>query len=224
MTTAVFVHGAWHDTWCWNLVRERLDDAGVVSVAFDLPMTTLDADAKVLSDALDALDDDAVVIGHSWGGSVVTLGAAGHDNVRRVIYLCAFMIEAGVPVTTERRETPGASAMEIEGDICVINPELASAVFYNDVDPAIAAEATARLRPFYVTGFAPVPAELPPAWKLYPTSYVVCQQDRAIHPDDQRDMARAASDVVEWPTSHSPFLSRPDLVADFVAHKVLHSD
>ena len=59
--TAVFVHGGWHDGWSWHLVRELLDDRGVPSIALDLPMTTLDRDAAVLSAALAGIEGDAIV-------------------------------------------------------------------------------------------------------------------------------------------------------------------
>ncbi|HEX3514245.1 MAG TPA: alpha/beta fold hydrolase, partial [Trebonia sp.] len=98
--TAVFVHGGWHDGWSWHLVRELLDARGVPSVAPDFPMTTLDRDAAVLSDALAEIDGDAVVVAHSWGGSVATLGAAGAPNVRHLIYLAAVLAEAGHPTLT----------------------------------------------------------------------------------------------------------------------------
>jgi pimeloyl-ACP methyl ester carboxylesterase len=93
MTTAVFVHGGWHDGWSWHLVRELLDARGIPSVALDLPMTTLDRDAAALA----AIAGDAIVVAHSWGGSVATLGAAGAPNVRHLIYIAATMIEAGHP-------------------------------------------------------------------------------------------------------------------------------
>ena len=95
--TAVFVHGGWHDGWSWHLVRDLLDARGVLSVAPDLPMTTLDRDAAVLSATLDDIEGDAIVISHSWGGSVATLGAIGAPHVRHLIYIAAVLTEAGHP-------------------------------------------------------------------------------------------------------------------------------
>ena len=67
MTTAVLVHGGWHSASCWDLVRAELDADGIRSVAPQLPMTsTLDVDAAVVRETLDSLDDDAVVVAHSW--------------------------------------------------------------------------------------------------------------------------------------------------------------
>jgi hypothetical protein len=143
--TPVFVHGGWHDGWSWHLVRERLDARGVPSVALDLPMTTLEQDAQVLSDALAQV-----------GG----------------------------------------------------------------VDPGLAREAATHLRPFQKTGYAVVETDKAAPWRTIPTTYAVCTEDRMIHPDTQRDMAAAAgAEVVEWQSSHSPFLSHPGLVAELVAHR-----
>ncbi len=83
MTTVMLVHGGWRSASCWDLVRDELTANGIRSVAPQLPMTsTLDVDAAVLRGTLDGLGDDAVVVGHSWGGSPVTLGASGSPNVR----------------------------------------------------------------------------------------------------------------------------------------------
>jgi pimeloyl-ACP methyl ester carboxylesterase len=101
-----------------------------------------------------------------------------------------------------------------------IDPEGAAASFYHDCDPGVAAASVAQLRPMPM-GVGPVaPPDVdvpPPAWTQLPSTYVVCTDDRAVHPDSQRDMAQHADDVVVWDTSHSPMLSRPELVADLLA-------
>ena len=109
--TAVFVHGGWHDGWSWHLVRELLDARGVPSVALDLPMTTLDRDAAVLSDALAVIEGHAIVVSHSWGGSVATLGAIGAPNVRHLIYIAAVVTEAGHPTLSPPASVPVKGAM-----------------------------------------------------------------------------------------------------------------
>jgi pimeloyl-ACP methyl ester carboxylesterase len=223
--TAVFVHGGWHDGWSWHLVRELLDARGVPSVALDLPMTTLDADAAVLREALDRVPGDAVVVAHSWGGNVATLGASGAPNVRHLIYLAAVLTEAGHPTLApsavpEGRETMRSKVVIDAGATTEIDREASLAVFYPDVEPSLARQAAARLRPFQKTGYAVVETDAVAAWRTIPTTYVVCAEDRMIHPDTQRDMAAAAgAEVIEWSSSHSPFLSHPDLVADLVARR-----
>jgi len=227
--TAVFVHGGWHDGWSWHLVRELLDARGVPSVALDLPMTTLDRDAATLSDALAGVEGDAIVIAHSWGGSVATLGASGAPNVRHLIYIAAVLTEAGRPslspppaVPVKGRETLRPKVIIETDTTTTIDRAVSLAAFYHDVEPSLARQAASRLRPFQKTGYAVIETNAVAAWRLIPTTYVVCAEDRMIHPDTQREMAAAAgAEVLEWRSSHSPFLSHPDLVADLVARRAL---
>jgi pimeloyl-ACP methyl ester carboxylesterase len=227
--TAVFVHGGWHDGWSWHLVRELLDPRGIPSVALDLPMTTLDQDAAVLSAALAGIEGDAIVISHSWGGSVATLGAIGAPNVRHLIYIAAVLTEAGhptlSPVPAKGRETLRSKVLIETDTTTTIDREGSLAAFYHDVEPSLARQAASRLRPFQKTGYAVVQTDAVAAWRTIPTTYVVCAEDRMIHPDNQREMAAAAgAEVLEWPSSHSPFLSHPDLVADLVARRATSPD
>jgi pimeloyl-ACP methyl ester carboxylesterase len=217
----VLVHGGWHSASCWDLVRAELNADGIRSVAPQLPMTsTLDVDAAVVRETLDNLGDDAVVIAHSWGGSPVTLGASGAPNLRHLIYLAAFMIEAGRPAPVDMRELPPMDAIQIGPEWSVVNPEFTFEAFYHDCDPQIAAECTAQLRPFACSGWDLVETSVAPAWQLVPTTYAVCLQDRCVNPGDQRKMAAQAGDVVELNTSHSAFLSQPRQVADIIAERV----
>jgi pimeloyl-ACP methyl ester carboxylesterase len=220
-TTVVLVHGAWHDDTCWDLVRADLDARGIPSIAVCLPMSTLDVDAEVVRGAIGAQSGDVIVIAHSWGGSPVTLGAAGLPQVKHLVYLAAYMIEAGLPATspTARRETAGRRALVTEAGQVVIDASLAREAFYHDVEERLAQQMITRLRPFATAGFAPVGTDRVAAWRTVPATYVVCLRDRVIHPGDQRIMARHAGEVVEFDTSHSPFLSRPDLVADLIADR-----
>jgi pimeloyl-ACP methyl ester carboxylesterase len=192
-------------------------------------MTTLDGDAAVLSDALAAIEGDAIVISHSWGGSVATLGAIGAPNVRHLIYIAAVLTEAGhptlfpPPVPVEGRETLRSKVVIETNTTTVIDREVSLAAFYHDVEPSLARQAASRLRPFQKTGYAVVDTDAVAAWRTIPTTYVVCADDRMIHPDTQREMAAAAgaagAEVLEWPSSHSPFLSHPGLVAGLVARR-----
>jgi pimeloyl-ACP methyl ester carboxylesterase len=225
----VFVHGGWHDGWSWHLVRELLDARGVPSVALDLPMTTLDRDAATLGAALAGIEGDAIVIAHSWGGSVATLGASGAPNVRHLIYIAAVLTAAGRPslspppaVPVKGRETLRPKVIIETDTTTTIDRAVSLAAFYHDVEPSLARQAASRLRPFQKTGYAVIETDAVAAWRLIPTTYVVCAEDRMIHPDTQREMAAAAgAEVLEWRSSHSPFLSHPDLVADLVARRAL---
>ncbi len=81
MTTVVLVHGAFHDGWCWELVRSALDERGVPNQALDLPFTGLEGDAEAVGTLLDAIDGPVVLMGHSYGGMVIS--RAGERPRRR---------------------------------------------------------------------------------------------------------------------------------------------
>jgi len=222
-STVVLVHGAWHGAWCWDAVLSRLDAAGRRSVAVGLPSVssaaaTLADDVVCVRDALDAVDGDAVLVGHSYGGVVVT-GAGVHTAVAHLVYLTAFALEVGESATEntltggEGRSELGA-AIRVGDGVLTIDPEVATPAFFHDCAPEDARAATARLRPM---SFAALQGKVDAAaWRDKPATYVVCTDDRALPVELQRSNAARIGSSVDWPTSHSPFLSRPDLVADLL--------
>lgn len=220
MRPIVLVHGAWHGAWCWENVQPLLEDAGITSVAAHLPFTGLTDDADSVADLLEVVsrtaDEPAVLVGHSYGGMVISEAAAGRSDVAHLVYLCALMLRAGQTTAEggERLSTALAGNIEVAEDLgSTIAPGAAAAAFYGDAHPDAAAAAAARLRRFPITSLGTVTGE---PWRQVPSTYVVCSEDRAIHPDHQRYMARSAGNVLEWPTDHSPFLSRPELVAELL--------
>ncbi len=221
----VLVHGAWHGPWCWERVTPLLEARGIHSVAVGLPTcdpsraaATLYDDAASLATALDALDAPAVVVGHSYGGMVITQGAAGHPRARHLIYLCAFMPEEGESLDALALSAPNPdlfAAIEAGADQRQsVSADAVGPLFYNDCDGVTVAWAAARLRSM-LGGFGEAITRV--AWRDLPSTYIVCADDRAIPPDLQRRMAARAADTIEWQTSHSPFASQPALVADTIA-------
>jgi len=103
-----------------------------------------------------------------------------------------------------------------EGDQLIIDRHRAGELLYGDSDEATVAAIVARLRPMT---FSPHDTGVP-AWRAVPATYVICTQDRAIAPSLQRELATHAGSVVEWPTDHSPFLTRPGEVADLIASRL----
>ena len=214
MTTLVLVHGLWHGAWCWDDVRARL---GRASVAVELPMRSLAGDADVVRCALDAVDDEIVVVGHSYGGAVVT-ALESHPSVRRLVYLAAFLLDDDESVSRVAPElgiadTGLGAALRFSDDRAdvTIDPGLAPGILYQRTDPDVAARAVARLRPVARSVFGERPAQL--SWRRIPSTYVICTEDRAVNPALQRVMAARAGDAVEWRSDHSPQASRPDDVA-----------
>jgi pimeloyl-ACP methyl ester carboxylesterase len=228
--TVVLVHGAWHGAWCWEKVIGLLDDAGVPSVALDLPghgdstepLCDLAGDAAALRRVLDGLDD-VIVCAHSYGGVVASEGAAGHPGVRHLVFISSFPVDVGESATSAATNAPDrgvestelANAMVSHGDgTSSLDPSVAPSALYADCDDDDAAKATARLCRQSWAELQGVATRA--AWKDIPSTYVVCTQDRAVPPALQHVLARRCTRTLEWPTSHSPFLSRPELVADLL--------
>jgi pimeloyl-ACP methyl ester carboxylesterase len=240
-TSVVLVHGAWHGAWCFERVLPLLAAAGIPALAIDLPghgddpgpLLDLHGDAARVREVLDGLDGDCVLLGHSYGGAVIT-EAGNHPAVRHLVYLCAFALDEGetcVEAATAAAQAtgfdfathtgPNLAEAIVAGDDgnTTIAPDLASACLYNDCDPATAAQAVARLGPQPAVTLVDVPTNQ--AWRERPSTYVVCTEDLAVPPDIQRVMAQRCTTTVEWPASHSPFLSMPErfvsLLSDLVA-------
>jgi len=211
----VLVHGLWGGPWSWDAVVERLDAADVTSSAVALPMRSLDEDASVVTSRLDEIADPVVLVGHSYGGAVITQ-AGNHPQVRELVYLAAFQLVDGESVNSvlPDRGIPGTalgSALQIDGDVIALDPELATGLLYNATAPEVAAAAMTRAVPVSRAVFRGVPTAF--AWRDRPSTYVVCQDDLCVNPDLQRAMAERADTVLEWPGDHSPLVSRPDDVA-----------
>jgi pimeloyl-ACP methyl ester carboxylesterase len=215
LAEAVLVHGAWHGAWCWDGVVAELKYRGIASTAVELPLTGLAADVATARIAIEAAAPGSVVIGHSYGGSVISLAAAGVPGIARLIYLAAFLAEADADTLAMITPELGQAIRAEDDGSITVDPASAAEVFYGDAEPDVVAEMVSRLRPLTLDLAAPPGVEV--AWKSVPATYVVCSSDRAIQVDAQRQMARRAETVLEWPTDHSPFLTRPAAVAELAA-------
>jgi pimeloyl-ACP methyl ester carboxylesterase len=237
----VLVHGAWHGGWAFERVLPLLRGSGVTALAVDLPghgedaasLGDLHTDAARVRAELDRADDRVVLLGHSYGGAVIT-EAGDHPAVSHLVYLCAMALDAnescgnavaeeaaGAGVSHEGRPDVGAGLRQGPDGTTTLDPTVAATCFYNDCDAATVAWATARLEPQSMVALTQVPSAV--AWRTKPSTYVVCSGDLAIHPEVQRLLARRCTTTVEWPTGHSPFLSRPELVTSLLAELAVRS-
>jgi pimeloyl-ACP methyl ester carboxylesterase len=219
--TVVLVHGAWHGSWAWDAVASRLMRAGIDVVAVDLPssgphpaaLTGLHEDAAVVRAAIDAVDGPVVVVAHSYGGAPVSEGAAGAANVAHLVYLTAFMLDAGESLLglVGGQAPPWWIVSADGGSILVDGPQ---DVFFNGVSDADAAAAVAALEP---QSFASTTDALrAAAWKDVPSTYVVSERDNAIPVAAQEMLAARAGAVHRLDAGHSPFLSHPDEVVAII--------
>jgi pimeloyl-ACP methyl ester carboxylesterase len=190
----------------------------------DLPFTGFKDDAAVARNAIAAAGPESVVVGHSYGGLVISEAASGFVDLRRLVYLAAFLTDIGEDQSTilSRHGSPLLGAVELVDGAVVVRPDQARSLFFGDSDARSALQAVDRLRPMGLDGDGMGPVSVP-AWKTTPTTYVVCTHDGALPPSAQREMATRATTVIEWPTDHSPFLTRPDEVAALCASYVHHT-
>jgi pimeloyl-ACP methyl ester carboxylesterase len=216
MTGIVLVHGAWHGAWCWDAVVADLTDVGLAATAVTLPLTSAADDVATTRAAIEAAGPGCVVVGHSYGGMVISQAAVGLA-VRRLIYLAAFLAEPGEDMLTLLDGSELTEAVLLDQAQVRVDPSAAGGIFYGDADPGLAAALVARLRPMAIDAAMASAPSTPPAWRTIPTTYVVCNNDRALPVASQRAMAARADEVVEWPTDHSPFVTRPADIAELVA-------
>jgi pimeloyl-ACP methyl ester carboxylesterase len=221
MRSVVLVHGAWHGAWCWASVLAGLDERGIDAVAVDLPGPDLHADADHVRSVLDD-HEHVVLVGHSYGGAVIT-DAGAHPAVERLVYVAAFALDEGE--TLAAVDLPGGELGELMAAVrfgddgyMTLDPDAAGPVLFDDCSPADTQRALSLLRPQSLACMNQ-PARAV-AWRLHPTTYLLCGADRTVPPGFQRAMAERIPGVAiaEWPdASHSPFLSMPGAVVDVIA-------
>lgn len=222
MTTFLLVHGSWHGPWCWDLLQPELTARGARSATVDLPscgtdpasLGTLADDARVVGDAAASLDDDVVVVAHSYGG-VPTTEATYARNVRRLIYLAAFMPDTGRNYVSYLPPGPLPPYVGLREDGSFEVPQGQSkTAFYADCTDEVAGWAEAQLR--LQSQAVMAPGITAAAWHDLPTTYIVTTQDQALPPDFQGMFAQQADKVYHFEASHSPMLSRPADLADLL--------
>ena len=227
----VFVHGAlvFDGAWWWHRMVEPLAALGLGSRAVELPSCVapsgasgeapgdMYADADAVRAALDEEDEPVVLVGHSYGGMVVTDAAAGHENARHLVYVTSVMPEGDETLASFGGSGEPGPWMDPrpEDGTMGIKAELVPDAFMQGCDEEAVAGALKRLtrQPLAVFGQAPRGV----AWREKPSTYVVCAEDRATPPEAQRGFARRAGSVVELPTDHHPMLPRPELLARVLA-------
>ncbi len=225
----VFVHGACvkDGAWWWHPTAEALAERGVASEAPPLPScgetgATPDAagpglaeDVAAVRAALSASEEPTVVVAHSYGGIVTAEAAAGLASVSHLLLISSYLPEVGQSLSSFGGEEP-APFLEVdpEAGTFTVRTDALAETFLQDCSAEIQREATAKTarQSLAVLG-APVSAA---AWRDIPTTYLVCAEDRGTPADLQRDFAARAGAVVELPTGHHPFLSRPAAVRDLV--------
>jgi pimeloyl-ACP methyl ester carboxylesterase len=234
--TVVLVHGAFADASSWSGVVQRLQDRGYTVVAPPNPLRGVDFDAAALASVLKTIDGPLVLVGHSYGGMVISEAAEGNPAVKALVYIAAFAPDTG--------ESAGAILGRFPSP--KFSPDILHPVPYALPGGATGADVYVKREVFHDMFAADVPANTAavmaatqrpieggalganftgaPAWKTVPSWALVARADNMISPAGERFMAeRAHAHVVEVDASHAVAVSQPDAVTSIIvdaAHSV----
>jgi len=212
----VLVHGAFADGSGWKAVSDILVKDGYKVSIVQPPETSLEDDVAATNRVLDGLDGPAVLVGHSYGGIVIT--AAGNNaHVKSLVYVAAFQPDTGESLASLGDKMPPASkAVRPTPDgFLYLDQGLFHADFAADL-PASVADTMGRSQVYLSVKSATAPATAP-AWKTKPSFAVVATSDRAINPDLERFMyKRSNAQTIEVAASHVVYISQPAKVAALI--------
>ena len=231
----VLVHGAWADGSSWSRVTSRLQEDGFTVYVPPNPLRGLSADSAYIASFLSTIAGPVILVGHSYGGAVITNAAAGNPNIKALVYIDAFVPDqgesllqlAGTPPPPGQTGSclggdptqvfnfvpyPGAPAGDFD---LYIKPSLYPSCFANDLPNKQAATLAASIRPIALSALAEPSGT--PAWKTIPSWYLVGTLDRVIPPYAQRFMAqRANAQTVEVRAAHPSMISHSDATTDLI--------
>jgi pimeloyl-ACP methyl ester carboxylesterase len=219
----VLVHGAFAESASWNGVIERLQARSIEVVAAANPLRSLSGDAAYVRDVIAGIGRPVVLVGHSYGGMVITEAAAQNDAVRALVYVCAFAPEAGESAFALSAKFPGSTLGEAldaypvstGGNDLRIKPDLFHHQFCADVPADQAALMAATQRPASDVALTDALPTTMPAWKTIPSWFVFSDQDLNIPVALHRFLAErsGAKDTREVAgASHALSVSAPDVV------------
>jgi pimeloyl-ACP methyl ester carboxylesterase len=228
--TVVLVHGGFADASNWNGVIKRLEEDGYPVVAPANPLRGLPTDATYISSFLNSINGPIILVGHSYGGAVITNAAAGHANVKALVYVAAFMPDEGEQLGQLIQKFPGSEIQAALNQVPFTNPDGTTGtdlylqpdrlhdVFAADLPLSETRLMAAEQRPFSAESFTDVTTAA--AWHTIPTWGIVADADKSIPPALERfEYQRAHSHVTEVEgASHVVMISHPGTVANVIEH------
>jgi pimeloyl-ACP methyl ester carboxylesterase len=208
----VLVHGAWADGTTWEKVIPPLAKQGFNVTAVQLPLRSLTEDIATAKRALEMQKGEVILVGHSYGGAIISAAAANNPNVKALVYVAAFAPEVGETLQGLLEKFPGSKLVSAiapdSGGFLFIDRNRFREAFAHDVSADDGLVMAAAQKPFAASNFQqPIPAA---AWKNIPSWYIVARGDAAIPPELERFMAkRIGATVTEVDASHVAYISRP---------------
>ena len=215
----VLVHGGFVDASGWEGVYRLLKQEGFNVSMVQNPTMSLEGDAAFTRQVLDQQDGPAILVGHSYGGAVIS-EAGTHRNVAGLAYITAFAPDQGESVNTLiagfPQNGPQPPILPPRDGFLFLDCDKFAQAFAADVDPAQAAFMADSQVPWGLDALGGPVAD--PAWRHKPTWYLIVTEDHMIPPSAQRTMAeRANAQISEAPGSHAIYVSRPAVVAEVIA-------
>jgi pimeloyl-ACP methyl ester carboxylesterase len=215
----VLVHGAWADGSSWSSVIERLQANGYNVTAPQFPMSQLSADVARLRQVLARQNGPTIVVGHSYGGQIITALGTDAPNVVALVYIAAFGLDQGESIGALLGQGPASPALahlsiDQQGFAWLPKDDFVHH-FAADVDPVKARVMYAVQQPLAGSALQEVMGV--PAWKALPSWFLVADGDQAIPPDAKRLFARRmGATTVEVPTNHVAMVSHPQDVVQLI--------
>lgn len=216
----VLVHGAFADGSSWSKVIQLLQEEGYNVTAVQMPLTSLADDVATTHHVLAMQSGPTILVGHSYGGVVITVAGANESNVTGLVYISAFAPDAGEAINNLSARVPAPSGQanirpDAEGFLW-IDPKAFPESFAQDVDPVQARVMSVVQKPIAASSFTEKTTQA--AWKSKPSWYLVSENDRMINPDLERFMAKriGAREVVSIPSSHASMVSHPTEVTKLI--------
>jgi pimeloyl-ACP methyl ester carboxylesterase len=216
-TNVVLVHGGWADGSGWYKQIPILEKAGHKVIAVQLPLHSLADDVETVKRAIEHIGGPVTLVGHSYGGAVITNAASNNPNVTGLVYIAAFAPDEGQSLSTfvNPANFPKELFMPDSGGFIYLNPKIFRENFAQDVDPAEADIMAITQKPFHQSNF--VATSGLPAWKQLPTWYQISESDHMIPPDVQHTFAEQMNaTTLSLNASHASYVSHPNEIADFI--------
>ena len=214
----VLVHGAFANASGWNRVIAILQRDGYEVVGVENPLVSLQADIATTKRAVAHFTGPVVLVGHSYGGVVISGAAAGNPNVKALVFVAAIAPEPGEAVNAFFAKYPSESSKATTQDVAgflTVDRNRFAELFAADVPADEAALLAATQKPIRSGNFAATLRDA--AWKTIPSWYLVARNDRTIPPEAERAMAaRAGAKTVEIRSSHVAMMSHPDKVTELI--------
>ena len=216
-TNIVLVHGGWADGSSWGKVITILKDAGHKVIAVNMPLHNLADDVATVKRAVELVGKPVILVGHSYGGEVITNAGYNNPNVTGLVYIAAFAPDEGQSLSNfvSPKDFPQEFLMLDSAGLAYINPAMFHDRFAQDVDPTEGYIMAVAQKPFNASTFAEKSG--PPAWKQLPTWYQISTSDLMIPPAAQQKFAKQMNaTTISINASHASYVSHPDEIAKLI--------